>query len=258
VFRRDTASLLAFAVSFFPHEFGGRSGDTLVGALIFSPSPDSMRLARKGTVVGYTATFRELVASQPQMVGLELFHEPSRTIARTRFGIRPAPTLSAMTERDQAISDIALIIADTSGAELSNNPEMVLRRMHATTAFGEIRRFGIYWETYGVNPADTVETSIAVTQLDQKEGVLKRVAVRIGLADRKEGSVTSRWRGTLGAQAWLQAGRIPIAGQQLVLGTDRLEPGRYSVKVTVSRPGAAPLIATRFFTIVAPAASTSR
>jgi hypothetical protein len=249
-FRRDQGVLFALSTNFYAADFPGGAGDTLRGALIFSTGPDSLRRVGKGVVVGYGAPFREVIESRPQMVGLEMLsRRPGGPVARTRFGIQPPPSLTGMRPGERGISDIALVEA-VEGAIPSGNPDVALARMHGTTAFTDLARFGLYWETYGIATGDTVDVAISVSRLSD-DGLARRIAVRIGLADRKDGGVTVHWREpSSGYGAWVRDGRVPIQGREVFLNTSRLDAGQYAVTVSVTPLRGAPLESTRRFTIL--------
>ena len=257
--RRQDSVLFAIASSFLPEDFPGATGDTLRGALV-TGSIDSMRVEPKGAIVGRSNMFRTTIPSRPQLVSLELYGDrPRGIVARTRLGVVPPPPLSALGPGEIAISDPVLVRPPPGDVYPVDDPTRALSLMYGTLVYRNVERVGVYWETYGVNPGDSVELSIRIERHLPPPGVLRRIGFALGIGQRRDAGVGVAWREPrLGSQPSPIPGPVPIHGRNLTLDMSSLEPGDYSLTVTLARLRGTPVVATRPFWILPPLAGDSR
>jgi hypothetical protein len=122
--------------------------------------------------------------------------------------------------------------------------------MFGSLALSE-KRIGVFWETYGIAPGDTVDVALHLASLD-KPGVLRRLGsvFRVGEADASEVTVSWREPRPREKQTTIYAGDVPIQSRGVVLDVSRMRPGRYTVEITVTRHGAPPASTRREMSIV--------
>ena len=101
-------------------------------------------------------------------------------------------------------------------------------------------RLGLYWEAYGLAPAEAVAISVSVQALDK--GLLKRVTESVGLVTRSP-PLQLQWE----ERVTVQAGR---AVRALEIDVSTLEPGRYRIEVAVTPVGRAPASTSREIRVV--------
>jgi hypothetical protein len=250
MFRRDSSALFAMAANLLPALFSAAAGDTAKGALFFSTGPESIRQLPRAGLVGSSAVFRAAIDSGPQLVGLELrAHETAGMTARTRFGITAPSSLLVMPPGAMAMSDLALIHPLASGTPLPNDPAITLSRMLGSVDLPQAGRLGVYWETYGVRASDTIDVSLRVERV-ATTGVLRRLGIALGVADRNDGGMTQKWREPSSDRAVaVIPARIPALGRALALDLSQAAPGDYAIVITIRRTTGASVTSRREFNI---------
>ena len=89
-------------------------------------------------------------------------------------------------------------------------------------------KLGVYWETYGYAPGDSVEVAVVIlaprdAEQDATVGMLLHVAHDIN------GSVAVRWsEPQAGHGSWTIPGVVPIQARSIRLDLSQIEPGHYS------------------------------
>lgn len=116
----------------------------------------------------------------------------------------------------------------------------VLPHMRGSAAVPRGSRLGLYWEAYGLAPAEAVAISVSVQAQDR--GLLKRVAESVGLAT-KSPPLRLEWE----ERVQPRAGRAP---RSLEIDVSTLEPGRYRIEVAVTPAGRAPASTSREIRVV--------
>jgi hypothetical protein len=252
LFRRNDAAMFAHAANLDPKRFDGVVGDTLTGALVFSRGPGDYVTSTKGAIVGYSAVFRSMTAPGPQLASLELTGRRRQGLTvRTRFGFSAPPTLRSMKSGEIAISDIALVRPMDSG-DLSNDPAVTLTRMFGTTELRGQKKLGVFWETYGLLPQDTIEFSFRIERHEPSANVLRRFGFAIGIGLRRDAGVTYAWKEPRPDKSLLIVpGAVPTVARTLTVDISTLEPGPWMISITVKRPGQPEVEARREFMVLA-------
>jgi hypothetical protein len=247
MFRRDDDVLLAVAVDPFSTDSTLPRGAT-TGAMILTTAPDSLSIRRLEQGVGGAMQLRTTIRSTPQLLGLELhLGQGGSASARTRFGITPPAPLSRFAGSAPAMSDIALVMPGTS--ELRPDVITTLPRMFGTTHLGDAPRLGVYWETYGIAPDDSISVAIRVERTD-RPGALRRFARAIGLVGRTESNIAIGWQEARASNnAAVLPARVPTLARVIQLNISSLVSGSYRLSISITRPGSAPIVGTREFTI---------
>jgi hypothetical protein len=244
--RRDTTLLLATA-SGLKSARREVHADTALAVLIRTTSPHDIERLEHRTYKNENAIVLTAdIASRAAIVGTELpAAQRGDLSARTRFGITPPPTLSALKPGEAAISDPVLIGTDDAPPP---GPDDALRHMlGSTTVHGA--KVGVYWETYGYAAGDSVDVAVVITR-HEPISKTRRIGMLLHLAHDLNGSVAVRWgEPTPGHSSWTVPGIVPIQARSIRLDLSRIEPGHYSVQVLVGKHGstAPPLSSSRDF-----------
>ena len=253
LFRRDNDALLAIAMD-VPQKFFAPGARVPYDAAIIAardptdrwvPARESIVLDGKGTTVLVSP-----LAARAQVVSAELAPADGAEglAARARRAVHPPAPLSVLQAGEIAISD-PLFFRPGEDAELPANAPGAVAKMFGSLAFSD-KRVGVFWETYGVAPGDTVNVSLRLANID-RPGLLKRIGTTIGLAESAGGEITMEWREPRLRQAdgVIYAGDVPIQSRAVVLDVSRLKPGRYTIEITLTRRGATPAVTRRDVTI---------
>ena len=212
--------------------------------LVSMSGPDD-RGRRAAAVISPTTTI--VLDSRPgvQVISTEVFslERDSLPAERARFAIDAPDGLRQLASGAIALSD-PVLFAEAPGAPLPESFETVRGRMLPSTAV-PAGKVGIFVETYGIAPGEPVELAIKMT-LEDRPGLWRRIAAKIGLRDPGNGSVLIRWRDDQPGSA-TAAGIMngtPVQSRSIIVDMSRLKPGRYAMEVGVGRPGQ-PRVATR-------------
>lgn len=225
-----------------------------IATLIATPSPDtivtlqSKRLNNESTVrlSGHIPSARTLFAMEvrdPAPLGLD---------ARTRIGIEPPATLSAMKRSDIALSDpIVLQLGKDDTAPLEPNEALLARMLGSTTiSLAENPRVGVYFESYGVRAGDTVSVSVTLRGRESVS-ILRRLGMAINVAGDPNASVTISWSEPNPAHITrTTGGAVPIQSRALSLEISALTPGAYDLVTGIKRGAQPEVTSTRRVTVV--------
>ena len=254
VFRRDNDALLAIAMD-VPQKFFAPGARVPYDAAVilardptdrWVPSHESLILDGKGTTVLVSP-----LAPRAQIVSAELVPADGAPglAVRVRRAVHPPAPLSVLKDGEVAISD-PLFFRPGDAQDPPANAAEAVAKMFGSLAFNE-KRVGLFWETYGIAPGDTADISIRFANID-KPGLLKRLGSRIGVGEASGGELTIEWREPRLNQkeAVIWAGDVAIQPRGVVLDVSRLRPGRYTVEITVTKLGGAPVTTRRDVSLV--------
>jgi hypothetical protein len=254
IFRRDNDALLAIGMD-VPQKFFAPGARVPYDASVIAardatdrwvPSRESLVLDGRGTTVLVSP-----LSSRAQIVSAELAPADAAPglAVRVRRAVHPPAPLSVLQAGEVALSD-PLFYRPGAAVDPPANTAEAVASMFGSLALNE-KRIGVFWETYGIAPGDTVDVSLHLTSLD-RPGVLRRLGSAIGIGDAEASEVTVSWREPRSRekQTTIYAGDVPIQSRGVVLDVSRMRPGRYTVEITVTRHGAPPATARRDVTIV--------
>lgn len=231
--RRDDGIVLATASEL---RFNNKDikADTSAAVLIRTTSPDSIEHLKRHAVRNATSiVLTARIPAGPAIVGTEVLAPRGETSVRTRFGITPPATLAALKAGDAAISDPVLIAT----AENATGAEGALDQMLGS-AVVRGKKVGLYWETYGYGPGDSVDVAFIITRTE-KLSVFRKLGMKLRVAHDINGSVAVRWsEPQAGHDAWTIPSKVPIQARVVTLDLSQLEPGHYSVQVQAGKKGA--------------------
>jgi hypothetical protein len=195
------------------------------------------------------------------LFAVELLPIHQRTTARAprrraRFGLAVQSPLDVFRPTDRAVSAPVLLAVPAFDTLLGDGFDQQLdvarQRMLGSTHLEDRPRVGLYWESYGFDPGDTLDVSLRVTHA--RSGVLARLgaALRIpGVSTQGEDAGTLSWQELPRRSpeaADVVAGGVPIRSWLLTLDIQALPPDEYRLEVAVGRPGSPSARAARTFT----------
>ncbi len=250
--RRQDNVLLAVAVDLVPKDLGRRLTESVrVATLVVSEQPDSIRRVATGSgVVGASMVLTGLIDARPAVAGVEYTPtDAPRPGGRSRFGITPPATLATMKPGELAISDPVLLQAPSADEVLPSLPDSALKRMAGATRVQNVGRLGVYWETYGFKPSDSLEVAVWIERYTP-QGFLRRFAKRLNLAEDLNTPVAITWQeAQAGRNAYAFAGPVPIIARTVTLDVSKLAKGDYWLDIVVRKPGQEPVRGRRSFAI---------
>ncbi|MEP6779232.1 MAG: hypothetical protein ABJC26_05025, partial [Gemmatimonadaceae bacterium] len=180
--RRQNELLFATATQFDSSTGRARGSSIDSVTLIITPHPDTILFpVRTRATVGQTFVMRTELPARPTMVGIEFPASTEQQPAgRTRFGITPPATLSAMQPNDRAISDPVLLRVPANNAATKNaatldefvlttNADSALMLMAPNSTITKGSALGLYWETYGYSTTDSVSIAVRMQRTTSGE-----------------------------------------------------------------------------------------
>jgi len=151
-----------------------------------------------------------------QLIGVELLAHDSAGAARWRSGFAEIP----LDSNRISVSDLLFVDGGTSlPADLSE----AIGRTHGGTKFRRDTKIGLFWELYGLTPADsTLPISLTITPIDQ--GLLRRTFRALRIAPKLT-PLNIRWQEN-GASGVLSP-------RSVMLDLSLVPAGKYAVKLEV-------------------------
>jgi hypothetical protein len=108
-------------------------------------------------------------------------------------------------------------------------------------------KVGVYWETYGYAPGDSVDVAVVISR-HETLSKMRRLGMALRVAHDINGSVAVRWgEPQSGHSSWDIPGIVPIQARSVRVDLSRLEPGHYTVQIVVGRKGGVPVTSSREF-----------
>ena len=188
------------------------------------------------------------IAPVPALLGLEASSASHNVDVRTRFAIAPPTTLQSAPHDRLALSDL-LFVTPTADARLPSSTDSAVAMLLPSTMIWRDTSIGIYWETYGAAPTDTIEISISV-ESTERPGLFQRLAVVFGRDASPMQGNRIRWIEAMHAQQTLPVSRLTtVHGRAVQLNLSTLTPGSYSLNLDVVRGSEPPVRSRRQFSI---------
>lgn len=209
------------------------SGDTLLGdaarvriAVSAGPAPEDRAISAPQRATGRLSALAPSALAGASLVSIEVTDSITGGVARHRTGLPP------LDSGRLRLSDLLLHAPIPEGDPVTRarpRPAALLPYvLPRTTITG--KQVGIYWETYGV-PATGESLAVAMTLERTSTPWLRRLAVRLGLAERAS-PLQIRWTEAPDASDG-------IAARSILVNVDDLAEGTYRVQLTVrARDGA--------------------
>ncbi len=242
--RRTGHAVLAVAVNLDPRVLERLATATIPRVvLVRSPAPDSTYVVveRRGTVGAPVAMWGDIPA-QPAVVSVEVPPDGTRIPgARARFGIVPPEPLEMLHAGEVAISNPVVLQAFGDGEQLPVEPDAALARMAGSTVVQPVGRIGIYWETYGFAPTDTVELAVWIER-HTPQGIFRRFTNKLQLTPDLNTPVAVSWTAVAGADhVYVIPGPVPVVARSVSVDVSALEKGRYWLDVAATSRGREPV-----------------
>lgn len=149
-----------------------------------------------------------------------------------QFVARSAPTIDGF-----GVSDPLLFAWQD---ELPEQLDSIFPRMLGTTRIRADTPVGLFWEVYGAGHGD--DLAVSISAVAEEQGLLRRLGAALGLVGPKT-AMELTWQDA--------AGDYGITGRSLRLDLSHLSAGRYTLRVTITAPGRAPVTATRAVELIA-------
>ena len=197
---------------------------------------------------GTAAVVDAPLASGTTLVGIEVAGDSTHAAARSRFAVDVAAPLQALG-KSHALSQ-ALLFDPPSDAVKAVGAEQAVARMLTSTTLSGSPRIGVYWESYGFSPADSVDLSLRVVR-DEHSNVFFRALHVLRIGHETIDSVTVKWREQPGNSRAIQlmAGETNVQERSVILDTSALQRGRYRLTLAVNKPGELATTSERLFVL---------
>jgi hypothetical protein len=251
--RRQNGALLAVATDLVAKELGRVDRDSIPGiTLVTSSGPNTVqRVSVSRGVVGSPIEVHGMIGATPVMAGLE-FPAPSRLLpaGRLRFGAAPPLPLSALAAGELATSDPVILRALPGDGELPSDPEAALRLMATSHRVSNSGKMGVYWETYGFKPVDSVEVAVWVER-STGQSIVRRFGIVLGVATDLNTPVATSWKEPdPGRRSFVSNdGGVPIIGRSVTISVAAIPPGEYRLEVAVRKAGQEPVVGRTTFIV---------
>ena len=244
--RREGGVLLAVATQLDADRLRRRPTDSIPSVeLVTSDGPEKVqRIATKKGAIGTVLELHDIIPSRPVLAGLEYPSGGGRggPAGRLRFGLTPPQPLSAMQNGEHGISDPVILLAPSGTDETPNEIEAVLRRMAPSHVVSEVKKIGVYWETYGFEPADSVELAVWIERYTP-QGIGRRFGIAFGVTQDLNTPIAITWKEPQpGYRSHVfRQGRVSVIGRGVTVDVSALPPGDYRLEVAVRKGTGEPL-----------------
>ena len=251
LFRRDGGVLMAVATKLSAAPLTTRYGQRVTASLVLSPRPDSVTIiATQSATLGDGVLLRARIAKGQTLVGVEVQTTRGAPIAaRSRFGVVAPSALSEMRTKETAVS--MPVRFDPQGLEAAGQTAMVdpFDYMYNGLQFSNPQRLGVFWESYGFEPGDSVSVTVRLERVTPV-GRFRRIGMAMRVAADPNGVVTASWtEPEPGRSAARIVGSIPVLARHLTLDVRTLQTGRWRLRVSMHRPREADVSADRLFEV---------
>jgi hypothetical protein len=114
--------------------------------------------------------------------------------------------------------------------------------MVGTSLVSKAGKLGVYWETYGFAPSDSIEVAVWIER-HTPQGLARRFGIALRIATDLNTPVAMGWQEpqTSGNRTMVPSGPVQIIGHSVVLDTSKLPPGNYWLDVAVRKRGHDPV-----------------
>ena len=217
-------------------------------ALVASTAPSTfVRVAEGQTTRNEPIRMSGRRAADAALLSLELCSVSAGDgDARVRFALPYDSSLFAPPAR-VAISSPVLLM--TTSRTLPETAEEIVPLLLPGTVVTEDKSVGLYWETYGLQETDSVETTLQVERLDAR-GVFERIGVLFsGGRSDLAGTQIRWWTPRPGASIPSAQGDPASFGRSLAINLSDLRPGQYAITVSVRAADGRSASAYRLFTL---------
>ncbi|HUF25468.1 MAG TPA: hypothetical protein VMM18_00705 [Gemmatimonadaceae bacterium] len=228
LFRRDERALVVAAWE-FPAD--SVSDTTRVEAALVLDGESGM-VTTRGSLLGPRGVLAASSPSRKLLLSLEALAGGEERAGRARFSVRaPWPERPAVALSDLLLLDGAVDVPATLDGALSH--------ARPSTQVRSGSRLGVYWEVYAAD-STAVQSFVSLSLVRGRMPWTRRLAERLRLRDGTD-AIRLQWEER-------QAGSTVPRG--VVLDLTRLEPGRYTLELTVAPVGRPSATAVRELVVV--------
>ncbi len=208
--------------------------------VLSSPSPNTVvRRGVQRAVVQRPFVARADLPPEPTLLGVEFDHDPrsGAPAGVGRWGVVPPLPLRVLPAGRYDISVPVLIAPPDAPRAARGDPDAALPTMLDGHHFTSGSRIGVYWETYGIAPGDTVELAFWVERVTPQTP-LRQLGVALRVATDLNTPVAVSWREPdSGRSSFVFGEGVPIVARAIALDLSSLTTGAYRLEVAVARPG---------------------
>lgn len=200
-----------------------------------------VRVTRTHWTRGGPLVLIDTIASLPGVARVILGNESASRNAKpgageARLDFDPPAPLAGL--QGAAISGPILLVAPVEG-ELPSEPLRALAVMAPSPVVPLGGKIGVYWETYGITAADSVDVAVWIERFTP-QSPLRRLGISLHIATDLNTPVVVNWSEPRSARnAHVIDGPVPIIARSLVLDTSKLIKGSYRLEIAVKTPGKA-------------------
>ncbi len=206
----------------------------VTGDLIVSAGPDrATPIAHIDDGDSDVLRFAGTTSRDSTVLSIELRAAPAKVgDARARFGLGVDAALWPAEARTLGVSAPALLQLPVSG-DLPQTAPDIAPLLRSGTTLRDVTHIGLYWETYGAEAIESVETELHVERLSTR-GIFERITVALGGSERPMEGTRIRWReADAGTRLDDTGSGNNVYGRALAVNIDALQPGDYAVTVTL-------------------------
>lgn len=237
--RRRSTIIFATALDLPAKAIARTANDSVGVTLVATSRPDSFVTVAtiRWSPTAPIILFGDIPA-HPTLIGVEILNGPNgEPAARTRYGVTPPPPLSAMVPGEVAISEPLLLRPPVNAESLPSETSAALGLLAPSDTVPRGKKIGVYWETYGVRPADSVEVAVWIERYTP-QGILRRFATRLNIANDLNTPISITWQETgRGRNASVIEGPVPVVSRSIILDSSKLARGDYWLGIAVKAPG---------------------
>ena len=249
--RRDGGALFAVATKLSAPELESQYGQRVTASLVLSPRPDSVSIvSTQLAALGGGVLLRAVIAKGATLAGVEVQTTRGTPIAaRSRFGVVAPGALTHMQARETAVSEP--ILFDPQGLDLAGQSDLSnpFDFMYYGLQFANPQRLGVFWESYGFVPGDSVTVTLRLERVTPV-GRFRRIGMAMRVAADPNGAVTASWTEPQpGRTATRIAGSRPVLARHITLDVSTLQSGSWRLRVAMHRPRETEVFADRLFEV---------
>jgi hypothetical protein len=243
VLRRNSGTLVAVATYLDPDRLQRRRTDTIPSiSLVTSQGPERVqRVANKRGPMETTFEIHGVIGPGAALAGLEYPAGRGGPGGRLRFGVAALEPLSSVTGQF-AISAPIILLPPAGVEETPNEIEAALRLMAPSHVVSDAKKIGVYWETYGFEPADSVELAVWIERYTP-QGIGRRFGIAFGISTDLNTPIAITWKEPQpGYRSHVfREGRVSVIGRSLTIDVAALPAGDYRLQVAIRKGAGEPV-----------------
>lgn len=220
VFHRGDSTFVAAAFELLPDSIppGARVD---AGIALLPTTTDSEPVIVLSSDTSATGAMLIVAPAEPVLMTLEVLVPSERRIGRARHGL----DLSPLSAGRIALSDLLLLSGD---AELPDSLPDAVRLARGSNRIHSGDRLAVYWETYGVDAAESGSVTMSLQLVRARVGWLRRLGERAGILS-EVAPVRLQWEEPVTDG--------PFMPRSIHIDIPDIDPGEYILELSVEVPG---------------------